>query len=54
MINNKEEFKAVEFMRIARKQLTEKYQKDKKAFFKELDEATQNFLKLRKKKQKAA
>ena len=54
MKNKVEEFKAVEFMRNARKQLTEKYQKDKKAFLKELDSATLNFIELRKNKKKTA
>jgi len=50
MKSKKQDFKAVEFMRTARKLLTEKYQQDRVAFLNELQEATNIFLKLRKKK----
>ena len=52
MKNNKEEIKAVEFMRDARTRLTEKYVSDKGAFKKELNDALSDFLKLRKMKGK--
>lgn len=39
----KNDFKAVEFMRSARKRLTEKYQKDRKTFLADLEKATLEF-----------
>ena len=48
------DFKAVEFMRSARKRMTEKYQKDRTAFLSELEQTTNDFLKLRKKKNRKA
>lgn len=50
MKKNEKEFKAVDFMRSARKRLTEKYLEDRTAFFKELEAATDDFIKSRKKK----
>lgn len=50
MKNKNEDFKAVEFMLLARKRLTKKYQDDKKTFEKESERSVQDFLKLRKKK----
>lgn len=53
-MKNNSEFKAVAFMRNARKTVTEKYQNDRTAFMNEMDEATKEFLKLRKKRKQSA
>ena len=45
----KDNFKAVDFMRSARKRLTELYQKDREEFLNELSDATNDFFELRKK-----
>ena len=47
---NDTNFKSVEFMRSARQRLTEKYQQNREAFLKEIEQATEEFLKVRKNK----
>ncbi len=47
-------FKAVEFMRKARKEATEQYQKDPKAYLKHLEEISKEFLQRRKAKSQTA
>jgi hypothetical protein len=48
------EFHAVEFMRDARAKLSKLYVEDKEKYFAELEKATKEFLKSRKKKSHAA
>ena len=50
MKDKKSDFKAVEFMREQRDRLSKLYNKDKKAFFHELEQSTKDFLKMREKK----
>ena len=53
MKNKKNEFHAVEFMRDVREKLSKLYMTDKKKYFTELDKATKEFEKSRKKVQNA-
>ena len=54
MKNKKKEFHAVEFMREVREKLSKLYLTDRKKYFAELDKATKEFEKSRKKVQHAA